>query len=271
MNWIGLHVQCSIELRDIVIAELSVLPFSTFEETENGVSAFCEEPDWDEQASKEILNKYNIESFHFAEVERVNWNEEWEKNYDPIQVGDQLMVRAPFHEPSGLPMEIVILPKMSFGTGHHATTYLVLDYQLQLDHKEKKTLDVGSGTGVLAIMASMLGAKDILAIDIGDWCVENSIENFSLNNCEGIEARQAEIFEVEDEDYEIVLANITKGVHKELMPEYYKRMIDGATLVLSGFFKEDIEEVRSLTEENGFRFEGSETHNGWARVVCTKQ
>ena len=271
MNWIGLHVQCSIELRDIIIAELSMLPFSTFEETELGVSAFCEEPDWNESASIEILNKYNIESFHFAAVERVNWNEEWEKNYDPIQVGDQLMVRAPFHAPSGLPMEIIILPKMSFGTGHHATTYLVLDFQLQLDHKGKKVLDVGSGTGVLAIMAAKLGGRDILAIDIGDWCVENSIENFTLNNCEEIEARQAEIFEVKDDDYDIVLANITKGVHKELMPEYYKRMVAGATLVLSGFFKEDIEEVKELAERYGFQYVGSKEYNGWARVVCTKQ
>ena len=142
MNWIGLHIRCSPEMRDILLAELSLLPFSTFEETDEGLSAYCETPDWNETEAVAILERYNISDFNHAEVARVNWNEEWEKNYDPIHVREELTVRAPFHEPSGAPQEIIILPKMSFGTGHHATTYLVLDYQLDLDHKGKKVLDV---------------------------------------------------------------------------------------------------------------------------------
>jgi len=268
MNWIGLHIPCSPEMRDILLAELSLLPFSTFEETDEGLSAYCETPNWNEAVA--ILERYDISDYNHAEVERVNWNEEWEKNYDPIHVREELTVRAPFHVASEAPQEIIILPKMSFGTGHHATTYLVLDYQLDLDHKEKKVLDVGCGTGVLAIMAHKQGASEVQAIDIGDWCVENSIENFALNDCSEIQVEQKEVFEVKDSDFDIVLANITKGVHAELMDEYLRKMNLEGTLVLSGFFQEDIDEVRQMAERSGFKYVESSTYNGWARLVCRK-
>ncbi len=271
MNWIGLHIRCSHELKEILLAELSQLPFSTFEETDDGLSAYCEIPDWNEVDAIEILKRYEISNFNYTKVERVNWNEEWEKNYDPIHVRKELTVRAPFHPPSEFPREIVILPKMSFGTGHHATTYLVLDYQLNLDQSGKKVLDVGCGTGVLAIMAHKQGARDVQAIDIGDWCVENSQENFALNDCSDIIVEQKEIYEVADNDFDIVLANITKGVHFELMDEYMRKMNPNGTLVLSGFFDEDIHEVQQAAERSGFKFVDSNTHNDWARLVCRKQ
>lgn len=270
MNWMGLHIRCSEEIRDILLAELSMLPFSTFEETEKGLSAYCELDQWPGSSAMEILERYGVTDFNYSEVERVNWNKEWEKNYDPIQVGDQLVVRAPFHKPAHTPIEMIILPKMSFGTGHHATTYLILDYQLSLDHNNKKVIDVGCGTGVLAIMARKMGASDIQAIDIEDWCVENSLENFALNNYPDMVAEQKELNEVADDDFDIILANITKGVHHELMGTYYEKLNNDGTLILSGFFKEDIKEVTDLVQQCGFRFVESNTHNGWARVVCRK-
>jgi len=270
MNWIGLHVTCTDEQRDMLLAELSMLPFSTFEETEAGISAFCERPEWMEAEAKEILERYEISDYSFGEVERVNWNEEWEKNYDPITVADQLMVRATFHAPSDLPLEIIILPKMSFGTGHHATTHLMLEYQLTLDQQGKKVIDVGCGTGVLAIMAKNRGAASVQAIDIEDWCVENSNENFALNDCTDIKAEQKELYAVPDTDFDIVLANITKGVHLELFAEYAARLKTGGVLMMSGFFEPDVHDLVKVAEKTGFKCVESAGRNGWARLVCHK-
>lgn len=270
MNWIGLHVRCAGEMRDILLAELSNLPFDTFEENDDRLSAYCSDEHWQEDAVKEILTRYNQSEYSIEEIERVNWNEEWEKNYDPILIGDQIRVRATFHEPSSAPIEIIIQPKMSFGTGHHATTHLLLEYQLGLDHREKKVLDVGCGTGVLAIMARKMGASDILAIDIEDWCVENSLENFALNQCPDIIAEQKELNDVKTQNFDIILANITKGVHQEIIDLYHNKLVKGGILLLSGFFSEDVDEVKNLAETNGFRFTESASHNGWARVVCHK-
>ena len=271
MNWIGLYVQCPAELRDILLAELSQLPFDTFEETDEGLGAFCSTEDWQEENAKQILSQYNQKDYRIEEIEKVNWNQEWEKNYDPILIADRCQVRATFHDPSGLPYEIVINPKMSFGTGHHATTHLVLEYQLDLDHHGKKVMDVGCGTGVLAIMAKKRGASIIQAFDIEDWCVENSLENFALNNCSEIAVDQKEIRAVEDTDFDIILANITKGVHRDLINEYHIRMIQGGVLVLSGFFEDDVKEVVSFAEQSRFQFVETKSYNGWARLVCRKQ
>jgi ribosomal protein L11 methyltransferase len=270
MNWMGLHVTCSEEMRDVLVAELSLLPFSTFEETDQGLSAYCEMPEWMELEAREILARYHVVDYYFGEVERVNWNEEWEKNYDPITVADQLMVRATFHKPSELPMEIVINPKMSFGTGHHATTHLMLEYQLSLDQQDKKVIDVGCGTGVLAIMAKKRGAASVQAIDIEDWCVENSNENFALNDCPQIVAEQKELYAVKDMDFDIILANITKGVHLELFDEYAARMKSGGVLMMSGFFEPDVHDLVKAAEKAGFKSVESASRNGWARLVCHK-
>lgn len=270
MNWMGLHVSCSEEQRDILLAEFSILPFSTFEETDSGLSAYCDMSDWQESEVKEILDRYQVTDYSFEEVEKVNWNEEWEKNYDPIVVADKLMVRATFHEPSKLPMEIVISPKMSFGTGHHATTHLVLEYQMSLDQKDKKVIDVGCGTGVLAIMAHKMGASAVQAIDIEDWCVENSNENFALNDCSHIVSEQKEIAEIDDTDFDIILANITKGVHMELFGEYAKRINKGGVIVMSGFYEWDVEDLVNEAQKAGFEFVETSSRNDWARLVCHK-
>jgi len=214
MTWIGLHVKCPEVLSEIILAELSQLPFSTFEETEEGIVAYCEEYNWNEPDVQKILSRYNSCSYLYKHIKKTNWNEEWEKNYDPVIVSDQCIIRATFHEPSNLPYEIIINPKMSFGTGHHATTHLVLEYQLWLDHQDKKVLDVGCGTGVLAIMALKRGASSVLAFDIEDWCVENSKENCALNNCSDIVVKQIEIRAVKDSDFDIIVENIIKGIHR---------------------------------------------------------
>lgn len=254
----------------MLLAELSQLPFSTFEETDDGLAAFCESADWHEEEAKAILEKYSVENFGIREVDKVNWNEEWEKNYDPIFIKDKIAVRAPFHQPTDYPLELIIRPQMSFGTGHHATTHLVLEHQFSLDHKGKKVLDVGCGTGVLAIMARKQGADQVLAIDIEDWCVENSKENFALNHCEDIVAEQKELLQVSDQDFDIILANITKGVHLDLMKVYQSKMNVSGKLIMSGFFEKDVPDLKRAAEKSGLECLESNVLDDWAMIACRK-
>ncbi len=271
MAWIGLHVDCPENLRDIILAELSLLPFSTFEEKVKGISAYCVEEDWNKTDVEIVIRKYNSCSYTYERINKTNWNKEWEKNYNPITISDQCVVRATFHKPFDLPYEIIINPKMSFGTGHHATTHLVLDYQLSMDHQNKKVLDVGCGTGVLAIMANKRGASAIQAFDIEDWCVENSQENCSLNNCSNIVVEQKQIQEVQDHDFDIILANITKGVHLIQMAEYSQRIKNNGILIMSGFYENDVNDLVASAEQQGLRFLETQSRNDWARLICRKQ
>ena len=165
---------------EILIAELGYAGFESFVETEEGVTAYIQKEDWNEAILKEIniLNSEEFKiSFTFSEIEQINWNQEWEKNFEPIEVDGKCTVRAPFHPQKNFEYEIVIEPKMSFGTGHHETTFMMLQFILENDFKNKTVLDMGCGTAVLAILAEMRGASKLDAIDIDEWCFENSLEN----------------------------------------------------------------------------------------------
>lgn len=268
MNFISLTIDCDEEKRELLIAELSLFPFDAFEETDSGLLVSCEEDRWEADPIKEILKRYGV-TYRLGEVARINWNEEWEKNYDPVIVGDQCIVRATFHAPRPeIPYEIIITPKMSFGTGHHATTWQVLKYQLEMDQAGRKVLDVGCGTGALAIMAHKRGATDITAVDIDEWCIENSQENFALNHCETIKLYLGGIDRVsEEETFDIILANINKNVLMEQMKAYKIRMNKGAKLVLSGFYVDDRDELVTKGHQLGLEFEYSSEKNNWAMLV----
>ncbi|MEQ8470329.1 MAG: 50S ribosomal protein L11 methyltransferase [Marinoscillum sp.] len=268
MSFITLNIICDEEKRELLFAELSLFPFDAFEETETGILASCEEDAWEPEEVKDVLDRYKVE-YHVDKVARVNWNEEWEKNYDPVIVGDQCIVRATFHTPQPqVPYEIIITPKMSFGTGHHATTYQVLKFQLGLHHEGKKVIDVGCGTGALAIMAYKRGAASISAVDIDDWCIENSAENFSLNDCEQIKLSLGGIETIpETEKFDIMLANINKNVLLEQLSDYKKRLSDQATLVLSGFYEEDIPELKSAAEALDMQLDAQSVKDRWAMLA----
>ncbi|MEP4532417.1 MAG: 50S ribosomal protein L11 methyltransferase [Cyclobacteriaceae bacterium] len=272
MSFIGLQVICNEEKRELIIAELSLLAFDAFEENDAGLLASCETSEWNEEEVKEIMDRYELE-YSFEEIEKVNWNEEWEKNYEPVVVGDQCIVRATFHEPQPqYPYEIIITPKMSFGTGHHATTHQVLKYQIGLDHEGKKVLDVGCGTGALAIMAHKRGATQIAAVDIDEWCIENSEENFALNNCGEVDLKLGGIDQVSpDEKYDIVLANINKNVLLDQIAEYAVRMSTGAFLVMSGFYAWDKPDIIAEGKKHGLENEEQSELDNWAMVVLKKK
>lgn len=185
MDYLEFKIKCLEEFQEILIAELAEIGFDSFLENEDGIDAYILQSEFDRKKFTEIISKYQQAgqiTLTEGVMPKVNWNEEWEKNYDPIEVENLVYVRASFHESKpGFRHEIVINPKMSFGTGHHATTYQMLRHQGELDHTGKRVLDVGSGTGILAIMAQLLGASQVEAFDIDDWCVDNGNENFDLN------------------------------------------------------------------------------------------
>ena len=274
MDYLEFKITCLEEFREILIAELAEIGFDSFLETEEGIDAYAPEVDFDRGRFEEIISTYQEPaqiSLTESKMPKVNWNEEWEKNYDPIAVDELVYVRASFHEPvPGFKHEIVINPKMSFGTGHHATTFQMLRHQGELDHSGKRVLDVGSGTGILAIMAYLLGAREVEAFDIDDWCVENGNENFDLN---GLKTRMGlgTIRQVNPQGpFEIVLANINKNVLLDEMEIYAGLLAPKGYLLLSGFYTEDIEDLMKVAEPLGLELKKKSSKDNWAALILQK-
>jgi ribosomal protein L11 methyltransferase len=271
MSFITIRVDCKEELIDLLIAELFELSFDSFQEFEDGFEGSCPQTEFSEELLKETFESYQFVSYKIKEQEKVNWNEEWEKNYDPIIVDEKCIVRASFHPTRPeFEYEIIVTPKMSFGTGHHATTYQMLAYQMSLDHSGKKVLDVGSGTGILAIMAAKKGAVSLTATDIDDWCIENSEENFSLNGIDDVKLLKGQIEEVKEFDFDIVIANINKNVLLDQMEEYALRLKSGGQLLLSGFYLEDIPDLEAEAKKHGLNKLAETTKDNWAMIALRK-
>ena len=252
--------------REILVAELGLLGFESFSETADGVSAYIQEKDWQEGMLDEvqILNSEEVVfEFEQEEIEQVNWNEEWEKNFEPIRVLDRVSVRAPFHENPGLEYDIVIEPKMSFGTGHHETTHLMIEHLLELELKGKSVLDMGCGTGILAIFAEMRGASAVDAIDIDPWCYENSLENTERNSCSRIRVYEGDASLLTDQQYDLIIANINRNILLADMERYTRCLRPGGTLLLSGFYLEDVEQLNELAEGLGLKMTGQKEKNRW--------
>ena len=274
MDYLEFKIKCLDEFQEILIAELAEIGFDSFLENEDGIDAYILESEFDREKFTAVISEYQ-EAGQITLTEgimpKVNWNEEWEKNYDPIAVEDLVYVRASFHDPKpGFKHEIVINPKMSFGTGHHATTYQMLRHQGELDHSGKRVLDVGSGTGILAIMAVLLGAAEVEAFDIDDWCVDNGNENFDLN---GLTTRMGlgTIREVNPVGpFDIVLANINKNVLLDEMGIYASLLTPGGHLLLSGFYTEDIEDLLEVASPLGLSLLEKSTKDNWAALILQK-
>lgn len=274
MDYLEFKIKCLEQFREILIAELSMIGFDSFLETEEGIDAYTLESDFDRTAFDEVIDQYKVDAEITLEegvMPKVNWNEEWEKNYDPIAVDDLVYVRASFHpSKSEFKHEIVINPKMSFGTGHHATTFQMLRHQGQIDHQGKRVLDVGSGTGILAVMAHLLGASEIEAFDIDDWCVDNGNENFDLN---GLTTRMelGTIREVNPQgEFDIVLANINKNVLLDEMGMYADLLKSEGFLLLSGFYTEDIEDLDVCATPLDLEIISQQSKDNWAALILKK-
>ncbi|SHJ77601.1 [LSU ribosomal protein L11P]-lysine N-methyltransferase [Arenibacter nanhaiticus] len=254
---------------DILIAELGEVQFESFVETEDGVQAYIKKEDWNPtilEGLPILENSLFAIEYEYVEIEQENWNATWEKNFNAIQVGDKCVVRAPFHEKPAVEFDIVIEPKMSFGTGHHETTHMMMQHILEIDFKGKSVLDMGSGTGVLAILAAMRGASEIDAIDIDNWCYLNAMENIQRNNCEQIKVYEGDASLLIDQKYDVIIANINRNILLEDIPTYVKCLTPNGVLLLSGFYKEDIAMISEKCESVGLKFENNFEKNNWVAV-----
>ncbi len=251
---------------DILLAELSEIGFESFVETETGLVGYVLEDTFKEalfDAVHILANpKYNI-SWQCKTIAQQNWNAVWEQSFHPIAVGNQCRVRAPFHKAEDVPYDIVIEPKMSFGTGHHETTYMMLKHTLEEDFKDKKVLDMGCGTGVLAILAEKVGAKVVDAIDIDSWCYTNALENTVRNGCKAIGVYQGDSTLLEGRTYDIILANINRNILLEDLPAYVRCLEKGGILFLSGFYLSDLDTISSKCSTLGLQFEKNLEKNNW--------
>lgn len=254
---------------EILVAELGEKPFESFIETEFGVTAYIQKALWTEDVLEDIFILTSPEftvSYTIEEIEQVNWNEEWEKNFEAIDVDGICHVRAPFHEKTDAQYDIVIEPKMSFGTGHHETTHMMIQHLLETDVMGKKTLDMGCGTAILAILAEMKGAQPIDAIDIDNWCYLNSIENAERNNCQHITVYEGDAALLAGRNYDVIIANINRNILLEDMQQYVDCLNPGGTLFLSGFYEEDIPVIDASCTEKGLTYVKKHQKNNWVAL-----
>ena len=254
-----ISLQPKFPWNEILIQELTKLGFDSFVEDENGILAYIQQDiDVKKLCDKTSLSESEQKGFTFSIeknlIPQKNWNEEWEKGFHPVQVEDYATVIAPFHKGVVIKgMEIIIQPQMSFGTGHHQTTWLMTKALFELNHIPEDVLDVGTGTGILSIVSEKLGAKRILGTDIEEWAVENAKENARRNNCNHIEVRCGDIDVVKEEKFGLILANINKNVLLSHMENYVNLLENEGMLLLSGFFVTDVGELVADAQKHGLK------------------
>jgi len=254
---------------EILIAELGYAGFESFVETEEGVTAYIQKEEWNASILDEIqiLNSEEFQiDFEFNEIKQTNWNEEWEKNFSPIVVDNVCTVRAPFHEKPNTQYDIIIEPKMSFGTGHHETTHMMIQHILKNDFTNKSVLDMGCGTGVLAILAEIKGAKSLDAVDYDNWCYLNSLENVERNNCKNITVIEEDASVLKGKKYDIIIANINRNILLNDLGTYVSCLNKGGLLFLSGFYNDDISIIQDECEKHMLKFDEKLERNHWVAL-----
>lgn len=250
----------SPEETDILLALLAEAGWEGFEEDGDRFSAYIPQPDFSEESLRQLAHSY---TFQWKEVPYINWNQQWESSFDPVVVDDFCAVRAAFHTPViGVKHEIIITPRQSFGTGHHATTYLMMKQMEQLELTGKSVLDFGTGTGILAILAEKAGAQTILGIEHEEWSIENARENGEENQCHRITWQWADRLP-ETGTHEVILANINKNVILEHFPVLVQRLSPEGVLVLSGLLSTDETDIREAAKRLGLHKTAQAERSGW--------
>lgn len=278
MNYLKLEVKIipfEEWLRDVLTAQLTEIGFESFVETDGGFEGFIPETNFNEEEVSNIIGTFKgNHTFKIQNelIEDKNWNEEWEKNYfKPLIVAEKCVVRAPFHtEYPVLDYEIVIEPNMAFGTGNHETTSMMLEAILENDMQNKTVLDMGCGTGILGILASMRGARKITAIDIDEWSFNGASENAQINHIENMDVKLGDASLLGNEKYDVILANIHKNVLINDLPVYSKSLNKNGLLFISGFYVEDIPDLKNRATEVKLKETGFKSNNNWAVSVFKK-
>jgi len=254
---------------EILIAELGYAGFESFVENETGVTAYIQKVEHNDSILEDIYVLKNDEfqiSYTKEEIAQVNWNSEWEKNFQPIEVDNLVSIRAPFHDNPNLKFDIIIEPKMSFGTGHHETTHMMVQHLLELELKDKKVLDMGCGTGILAIFAEMKGAKPIDAIDIDKWCYKNSVENCERNACKHISVYEGDVSLLVNKKYDVIIANINRNILLNDIKQYANCLNERGALLLSGFYQDDIPIIDTEASKFDLKLDKIIERNNWVAL-----
>ena len=265
-----MHIQVTIptiDFQEVLIALLGEMGYEGFEQEEERLQAFIPEADFDEEELRGLLSAHGL-GYTLQRIEERNWNEEWEKNFQPVIVDDFCAIRAHFHAPiPGVEHELVITPKMSFGTGHHATTYMMIEAMRGIDMRGKRVLDFGTGTGVLAILAERLGAAGVVAIDNDDWSIENALENVANNGCRRIEVLKKDTVATVEGPFDVILANINKHVILKQLCDLGQHLKDDGVILLSGLLIDDAEDIDNEAAKNKLSVSVRMTKGSW---ICLK-
>lgn len=266
MSYIELKIQAPEAVQEVLISSLSDLNATGFEQTEESLVAYFDADGFPEKEVQTVLANFTCQQ---QRIEEQNWNQVWESNFQPVQVGEFCGIRAAFHVPMPhVTHEIVITPKMSFGTGHHATTFMMVEQMSRINFVAKEVFDFGTGTGILAILAEKLGAAHVDAIDVDHWSIENAYENLQRNHCSGVSLTLTSI--IPQKTYDIILANINKNVILNYLGDLNKALVTNGSLLVSGLLIQDREDIINACEGQGLRLDVSIERSNWVSLLFSK-
>jgi ribosomal protein L11 methyltransferase len=263
MNSIQISIEANEQQQEILISQLEDLNANGFEQTENNLIAYFAENNFESYEVYQLLQGY---TYNVNTIEEQNWNQVWESNFQPVVVDEFCAIRADFHEPiQNVAHEIVITPKMSFGTGHHATTYMMIQQMKDMDFAGKTVFDFGTGTGILAILAEKLGAANIMAIDVDEWSIENARENIERNGCSKISVELSSI--IPQQPFDIILANINRNVILQYLQELKQSLHNNSLLLLSGLLNTDEKDIVQVCEKQQLQLIRQTEKNNWISLL----
>jgi ribosomal protein L11 methyltransferase len=272
MQYLEFEIPCNTELGEILMAELAHSGFDSFLQEDDHIKAYVDEATFNPEELSIVLDYYSIagQNIRKSLMENKNWNAAWESNYQAVVIGDKCYVRAEFHEPKPqYPFEIIIQPKMAFGTGHHATTAQMMELMLVKDLRGKTILDMGCGSGLLAVLAYKMGAQKVTAVDNDEWAYKNTLENIFRNKVQNTDVILGEIDDVITDKFDIILSNITKNINLQYLHHYGKMMEKNGRLIVSGFFESDLEDIKNEAIKHGFKLLSNKTTNNWTAAIFT--
>jgi len=256
--------------REILLAYLGDLPYNSFVEEEKYLKAYILSKDFTKAVLEDLCSSLDAQiSFEVKDVQQQNWNACWESDFEPVRIGEACGIRADFHEPLGVEYEIIITPKMSFGTGHHATTYGMIQQMLQIEFSGKRILDIGCGTAVLAILAEKLGATETQGIDIDEWAYNNALENLQMNDCKNIQISIGGVEKIKG-FFDGVLANINRNILLNDIPQYSAALKKGGFILFSGFYTEDLMLIKQIAHDYGLEYIQHTNKDNWVAAQFVK-